>query len=315
MSTILTHDQFLEQLNAINRKHIGRGLPEIFLKKGSFYEAKNAPLKFYCYFNDEKITWTSNPSKILSGHHSKTIVFALRNEKTSKTHHQFLLDLRKTNAIHKEQGLPKIYVEKGHKYKNGTEKLEFYIYKNGVKYSWLAQPRHITNSLSHCPALNDSKRVLLVEKYLKDNNIEYLKEKRFKDCLKHKPLPFDFYLPEYNLVIEVDGSHHFHVINFHKTEQRNEEKFEERKENDEIKNKYCKESGMNLLRIPYCTMNHCRHDQQHYISEEESIERIKEKINEVKKKMNEEMKKEMKNIFTIKIKNGSANLQLNNRGL
>ena len=44
------------------------------------------------------------------------------------------------------------------------------------------------------------------------NNINYIREKRFKDCKNIKPLPFDFYLPEKNICIEYDGEHHFKSI-------------------------------------------------------------------------------------------------------
>lgn len=46
----------------------------------------------------------------------------------------------------------------------------------------------------------------ILEKY----DIKYLPEYKFKDCKDKRPLPFDFYLPEYNILIELDGEHHYH---------------------------------------------------------------------------------------------------------
>lgn len=60
-------------------------------------------------------------------------------------------------------------------------------------------------------------------------------------------LPFDFYIPKYNLIIEYDGFHHFYPVNG----WGGEEKFKLTQENDAIKNKYCKENDITLLRIPY----------------------------------------------------------------
>ena len=60
-------------------------------------------------------------------------------------------------------------------------------------------------------------------------------------------LPFDFYIPKYNLIIEYDGFHHFYPVNG----GGGEEKFKLTQENDAIKNKYCKENDITLLRIPY----------------------------------------------------------------
>lgn len=34
-------------------------------------------------------------------------------------------------------------------------------------------------------------------------------QKRFADCRTKVSLPFDFYLPSYNLIIEADGNQHY----------------------------------------------------------------------------------------------------------
>ena len=47
-----------------------------------------------------------------------------------------------------------------------------------------------------------------------NNNIEFKKEKKFKDCKDKYQLPFDFYLPQYNLCIEFDGEQHFNPSSF-----------------------------------------------------------------------------------------------------
>ena len=75
------------------------------------------------------------------------------------------------------------------------------------------------------------------------NKIEFIQEKRFVDCRDKKPLPFDFYLPQYNLIIEFDGRHHF--------EEKGRGNHEITVKHDEIKNQYCKDNDINLLRIPY----------------------------------------------------------------
>lgn len=82
-----------------------------------------------------------------------------------------------------------------------------------------------------------------IRKFLESNKIEYIQEKRFEDCRDKKPLPFDFYLPKYNYVIEFDGQQHFEDIGYgnHKVTI----------EHDKIKNEYCKLHNINILRIPY----------------------------------------------------------------
>lgn len=89
----------------------------------------------------------------------------------------------------------------------------------------------------------ESKGEVIIRNFLEDNNIFFEREKLFNDCRDIKPLPFDFYLPNYNLCIEFDGQHHF--------ENRGFGNLEVTKRHDEMKNQYCKEHNINLLRIPY----------------------------------------------------------------
>lgn len=86
-----------------------------------------------------------------------------------------------------------------------------------------------------------------VRMFLEKHNIKYEKEKWFTDCRDIRPLPFDFYLPDHNLIIEYDGEQHFSNDNkgFFK------HSIEEIRYHDEIKNNYCKENNISLIRIPY----------------------------------------------------------------
>ena len=83
-----------------------------------------------------------------------------------------------------------------------------------------------------------------IREWLDKNKISYEKEKRFKDCRDKRPLPFDFYLSEYNLIIEFDGIQHFKPI-------RGEESYRITREHDKIKNEYCTINNINLIRIKY----------------------------------------------------------------
>lgn len=57
------------------------------------------------------------------------------------------------------------------------------------------------NTMS-CGCQNLSHGEFYVQKYLDDNNIYYIPQKKFDDCRDKLPLPFDFYLPRYNTCIE-----------------------------------------------------------------------------------------------------------------
>ena len=100
-----------------------------------------------------------------------------------------------------------------------------------------------------CGCISQSRGELFIENLLKDLNISFIKQKRFDDCKDKRPLPFDFYLPEYNICIEYDGEQHFIPIDYWGGESR----LELNKAHDKIKNKYCKEHNIKLIRIPYTT--------------------------------------------------------------
>lgn len=88
-----------------------------------------------------------------------------------------------------------------------------------------------------------------IQKYT--NN--FIFQKRFDDCRNINPLPFDFYLPEYNLCIEVDGDQHEKPVDFlnNMTQAEKIENFEKIKKNDNIKTKYCEDKNIQLIRINF----------------------------------------------------------------
>lgn len=93
---------------------------------------------------------------------------------------------------------------------------------------------------------------IIVEDFLKKNNISYVRQKRFKDCKYKRELPFDFYLNELNICIEVQGEQHYMAIifgnyNFEKADKI----FEETIIRDKIKEDYCEKNKIPLIEIKY----------------------------------------------------------------
>lgn len=91
-----------------------------------------------------------------------------------------------------------------------------------------------------------------VKSWLDSNHVEYVQEKWFQDCKDINPLPFDFYLPKYNTIIEYDGIQHFKDLS---ETLYNHMPLEETKRHDSIKNEYCKNKNIKLIRIPYWEKN------------------------------------------------------------
>lgn len=91
---------------------------------------------------------------------------------------------------------------------------------------------------------------MYIGQLLDELNVEYIPE--YRVCIGESFYRFDFYLPKYNLFIEYDGQQHFYPIKYYgDDEEKNLESFKKAKERDEIKNNYCKENKIDLLRIPY----------------------------------------------------------------
>lgn len=98
-----------------------------------------------------------------------------------------------------------------------------------------------------CPKCRKSKGENMISEYLCENDIEYYTQYRFKKCIHKRPLPFDFYLPKYNMCIEYDGKQHFKAIE----QWGGENGLKDRQIKDKIKNEYCKNNNIHLLRIKY----------------------------------------------------------------
>lgn len=96
-----------------------------------------------------------------------------------------------------------------------------------------------------------------IRQWLELNGITYQSEYIFNDCKDKKPLPFDFYLSDYNLCIEYDGQQHYDDY-FYKTRKitNYRQAFEKCKIHDKIKTDYCKKNKIELLRIPYTEYRH-----------------------------------------------------------
>lgn len=117
--------------------------------------------------------------------------------------------------------------------------------------------RHYKEWISYCdffgtnPKANMSWGEKRIDEYLQRKNIEYVWQKKFNDCRDKNPLPFDFYLPQYNLIIEFDGEQHHKSVhkfggndNLGKTQK-----------HDKIKNQYCRDNNINIFRLTYDDLN------------------------------------------------------------
>ena len=105
-----------------------------------------------------------------------------------------------------------------------------------------------------CGCLIESKGSRKIQEILTQNNIPFIQEKRFSDLRFEdtgRQARFDFYVNN-EYIIEYDGRQHFIQGN---GVYDNEEKFMRTQEHDRIKNEYCAQHNIPIIRIPYTELD------------------------------------------------------------
>jgi hypothetical protein len=98
-----------------------------------------------------------------------------------------------------------------------------------------------------CPICKNSYGEDKLTNYFKKNKIRYLPQYKFDDCRNILPLPFDFYLPEYNICIEYNGEQHYKPIEYFG----GIEALSKQILRDKIKKEYCYHNNIHLIIIRY----------------------------------------------------------------
>ena len=134
---------------------------------------------------------------------------------------------------------------------------ENYSYPIKVKcdicnYEWQTSGVNLTQG-HRCPNCSKSKFEIDVQTILEKYNINYKSQFWFADCRDKNPLPFDFYLPDKEILIEADGEGHYIPIRRSSTMTDDDavNNLKKTQMHDKIKTDYCLNNGIKLVRIPY----------------------------------------------------------------
>lgn len=98
-----------------------------------------------------------------------------------------------------------------------------------------------------CPVCNESHGEKFIRTYLDKNHIKYIPQKTFEGLKDTQPLSYDFYLPDYNTLIEYQGIQHYEEAEFFG----GKEQFKVQQFHDKIKRDYAKDNGYKLLELHY----------------------------------------------------------------
>lgn len=99
-----------------------------------------------------------------------------------------------------------------------------------------------------CPRCKNSYGENYIENFLNSENINFISQKKFEGCINFKSkrkLPFDFYLPDYNICIEFQGEQHYKPVDrFGGVKE-----FFNIKERDKIKKDYCIRNSISYIEL------------------------------------------------------------------
>lgn len=121
-------------------------------------------------------------------------------------------------------------------------------------YEWICYPGNFTHHGYRCPKCNSkmSSGERMTIDFLDEKAIKYEMQKTYNDLFYKNKLRYDFYLPDYNLLIEIDGHQHFMPRDFSgKGKKQAELSFKTTKKLDRMKDDYAERNQIKILRIPY----------------------------------------------------------------
>ena len=220
-----THEQYVRELKIKNPYLIAVGR----------YINNNTKITHRCLRHNYE--WEASPSSILQG----SGCHVCRNEKMRnrflKSNDEYVYDLA---TINKDV----IALEK---YVNARTPIKHRCLIDG--WEWHVSPDALLrgHGCPQCNKCNKSFGEKAIASWLDSKNILYKPQETFCDCKDKYVLRFDFYLTDYNILIEYNGIQHYKPVDFFG----GQEGYEGTIKRDGIKENYCKYNDITLVTIPY----------------------------------------------------------------
>lgn len=163
-----------------------------------------------------------------------------------KTHEEFLKELSCINNDYKILS----------NYDGANNPIECECLKCG--YIFTTTPSNLLRGHG-CKNCNHSLAEKTAKNILDNCCIKYVPQKSFDDLLgvsNSRKLSYDFYLPDYNILIEIQGQQHYHPVDFGSHGKINSENaFKKQQIHDQLKRDYAIKNNIKLIEIPYWEFN------------------------------------------------------------
>lgn len=227
-----THSEFIHEL----------AMQNAMIECIDIYCGADKPIWFKCKTCNHK--WKTQPYNIINNNSS------CPKCSKRKTHNQFVNEMLSVN--------PNINIISQYVMSNCDVRCECNI----CGHIWSAKPYNLLNGTS-CPKCNMSHGERAIIKYLNNYDIDYISQYSFDDLLGVGGglLSYDFYLPQYNMLIEYQGEFHDHTDRL-----RGEYEFQKQKIHDERKREYAQTHNIKLLEIWYYEFNNIENILQKYFT-------------------------------------------------
>lgn len=180
----------------------------------------------------------TQPKHVLAGHICPICGNKKIGEKFRKTHDLYIEEVKKKSG--NEYTLLTQYI-------NDKEKIEF---RHNICNRVFTMAAGSFLQGTRCPHCSESKGEKKVYDYLVSKNIAFIREYRDKRCKNKYTLPFDFAIikdKQLLVLIEYDGELHYKMGRWSNAKERHLTI----KKTEAIKNAFCQNSNIPLIRIPY----------------------------------------------------------------
>lgn len=227
-----THEQFLQEVYNL----VGNEYTVLGKYKGAHIKGTRKKASIKMRHNKCGNTWFPKVSNFLYDRSRCPVCNGTR--KPLKTHKEFINEVY--SLAGDEYTVEESYV---------NAKTEIAFKHNKCSNTFMMTP-HVFLLGSRCPYCNESKGEHIIREQLDKYGLNYNKQKSFDGCRYRRKLKFDFCV-ENKLLIEYDGVHHFKQVK----SWGNDMSFDEIQIRSEIKDKFCIDKNIPLIRIPYWEIN------------------------------------------------------------
>lgn len=222
-----SHDEFIKELHAVNNN---------IIVKNRYINAKSY---LHCECKVCGHIWDAKASNLLSGFGCPDCAVHQISQKQLKPNDTFINELAIIN--------PKVILLET--YKGNKTPIEVMCKDCG--HRWHAMPINLLRKdgkATACPRCRRSHGEAEVAKWLDEHSIEYIPQYRFDDLVGAggRQLSYDFYIPQYNSLIEYQGEYHDHTVSF-----QSDDDFETQRLHDLRKKEYAETHDYSLILIWY----------------------------------------------------------------